>query len=134
AAFFAGQEIVWLKELMKEAGIRRLLSEVSIKSSDLFCQNVQRHPFDSTVVFEDNEACIKIAKNPEKFQRTKHIEVRYHILREWVEKKIIHFEHISSNLQIADLLTKPVCRTILNRHLASLGIVSSQSLYSERSQ
>ncbi|KAI3638829.1 hypothetical protein MIR68_003327 [Amoeboaphelidium protococcarum] len=134
AAFFAGQEIVWLKELMKEAGIRRLLSEVSIKSSDLFCQNVQKHPFDSTVVFEDNEACIKIAKNPEKFQRTKHIEVRYHILREWVEKNIIHFEHIGSNLQIADLRTKPVCRTILYRHLASLGIVSSQSLYSERSE
>jgi hypothetical protein len=59
---------------------------------------------------EDNEACIKIAENPVFHKRTKHIEIRFHFLREHLKWGHITIPHISTKNQIADILTKPLPR------------------------
>ncbi|GKF75669.1 hypothetical protein Tco_0225113, partial [Tanacetum coccineum] len=48
-----------------------------------------------------------IMKNPVYHSKTKHIEIRHHFIRDCYEKKLISVEKIHTNLNVADLLTKP---------------------------
>ena len=56
----------------------------------------------------DNQGCIALAKNPVHQQRSKHIDVRYHFLRNVVSDRIVELYHVPSRENIADVLTKPV--------------------------
>lgn len=47
-----------------------------------------------------------MSKNPEFHRRTKHIEVRYHRIRQEQEAQNVNVVYVSSNEQVADLLTK----------------------------
>jgi hypothetical protein len=58
-------------------------------------------------VYEDNDACEHLAKGAGKgMKRGKHIEIRFHVVREAVKKKEIDVIHIATSEQIADALTK----------------------------
>jgi hypothetical protein len=56
----------------------------------------------------DNESAIKIAYNPYKHYRTKHIDIRHHFLRDHAIKGDIVISHIGINDQLADIFTKPL--------------------------
>jgi len=64
-----------------------------------------------TVIKVDNQSAIKLANNPEFHQRFKHIEVRFHLTRDLVEKKEITIEYVSTTQQKADILTKPMLKS-----------------------
>ena len=49
---------------------------------------------------------IYLAHNPVFHARTKHIEVHYHFIREHVQAGEINLQHVSTNLQVADIFTK----------------------------
>jgi hypothetical protein len=53
-------------------------------------------------------SAISVAKNPVLHSKTKHIEVRYHFLRENVEKGKIALIHVPTHDQLADIFTKPL--------------------------
>ena len=59
-----------------------------------------------TVVYEDNQATICMSKNPESHGRSKHIEVKYHFIREQVIKKNIEVKYCQTENMVADMLTK----------------------------
>ncbi len=59
-------------------------------------------------MMEDNNSCIKIAQNDEFHQRTKHIDVKYHFIREALEKGIVEIKRVDSKENIADIFTKPL--------------------------
>ena len=86
----ACSEIIWL---------RRLLSELGIKIEG------------STIFYGDNTSAIKIATNPLLHENTKHIEVDCHYIRELVEDRSINLRYISSKDQLADLFTKAMSRS-----------------------
>ncbi|KAA0033543.1 gag-pol polyprotein [Cucumis melo var. makuwa] len=56
----------------------------------------------------DNMSAIDISKNPVQHSRTKHIDIRHHFIQELVEDKVIKLDLIRSNLQLADIFTKPL--------------------------
>ncbi|KAA0045233.1 hypothetical protein IC582_016022 [Cucumis melo] len=56
----------------------------------------------------DNVSAVSLAHNPIFHARTKHIEIDYHFVREKVLRKDISICYISSNNQLADILTKPL--------------------------
>jgi hypothetical protein len=56
----------------------------------------------------DSMSAISVFKNPVLHSRTKHIEVRYHFLRDNVEKGNIDLIHVPTKKQLADILTKPL--------------------------
>lgn len=58
----------------------------------------------------DNKSAIALAKNPVFHDRSKHIDTRYHFIRECVMNGDIKVEHVSTEIQLADLLTKPLGR------------------------
>ena len=57
-------------------------------------------------IFEDNQAAEKLAKDYSCQKRTKHIDVRFHYVRQLQESGMITVEYKSSKEQLADLLTK----------------------------
>jgi transposase InsO family protein len=65
------------------------------------------HKVDSpTVLYSDNQGSIALSKNPDSHRRTKHIDVKYHLLREHVEKGTVALQYISTKDMPADMLTK----------------------------
>ncbi|GJT24498.1 hypothetical protein Tco_0894435 [Tanacetum coccineum] len=62
--------------------------------------------FMNTKIFIDNQSTICIVKNPVFHQRTKHIEIRHHFIRDANEKNLIQVLKIHTDENVADLLTK----------------------------
>jgi hypothetical protein len=85
----ACSEIIWLRGLLAELGFPQA---------------------DSTPLHADNTSAIQIAANPVYHERTKHIEVDCHSIREAVDTCVISLPHVSTNLQIADVFTKALTR------------------------
>ncbi|GJW14719.1 hypothetical protein Tco_0018852, partial [Tanacetum coccineum] len=63
--------------------------------------------FMNTKIYIDNNSAICIVKNPVYHSRTKHIDIRHHFIRDCYEKKLINVDHIHTDNNVADLLTKP---------------------------
>ncbi|KAF5453788.1 hypothetical protein F2P56_023508 [Juglans regia] len=85
----ACSEITWLRGLLGELGFPQL------------------HP---TPLHADNTSAIQIAANPVFHERTKHIEVDCHSIRESFDKHVITLPHISTEHQTADIFTKALSR------------------------
>ena len=57
-------------------------------------------------MYEDNQGFISLAKDPVFHSRTKHIDIKFHFLREKVEEGIIELEYMPTDQMVADGLTK----------------------------
>lgn len=73
-------------------------------------------------MYGDNQSAIKLVKNPEFHRRTKHIDVRYHYIREKFNEGVFSLEYIPSKEQIADIMTKPTPRKRFQELREMLGI------------
>jgi len=73
-------------------------------------------------LYSNKKAVIHIAKNAMFHERTKHIEIDYHIVRKKLEKKIVVAKHVSSRHQLTDLLTKPLGGTQVDFICDKLGM------------
>ena len=80
----------------------------------------------ATTIFIDNKSAIQLCKNPVFHDRSKHIEVRYHYIRECVEAGTICVKHISTGEQLADILTKPLARVRFQELRTRLGMVKDR--------
>ena len=63
----------------------------------------------------DNQSAISLAKNPVFRQRNKHIDIKYHYIRSQIKENLIELKHIPSELNVADIFTKPVSSHKINR-------------------
>ena len=98
----AGKEAIWLRQL-----------EADLKSS----------PAKSIVLNEDNQAAIKLAKNSIMSDRSKHIDVRYHWIREQVAAGTVTLQYCPTDMMVADIFTKPLQRLLHSKFLKLLGLV-----------
>ena len=67
AASAASNEAIWLQKLLKELGFNQK----------------------TITLYEDNQTCIALTKNPEDHKRTKHIQVKYHVIRYYVDQGFV---------------------------------------------
>ena len=81
----AVQEAVWLRQLLSDLGFQ------------------QESP---TTINEDNQGVIALSKHPTSHSRTKHIDIRYHYIRQEINDKRIQVVYCSTDKMIADILTK----------------------------
>jgi hypothetical protein len=73
-----------------------------------------------TYIFVDNSGAIAIASKNINNQRTKHIDVRYHHVRDWVQSKVVQVEKIGTIDNLADLFTKPLPTQLHQHHALTL--------------
>ncbi|XP_074323896.1 secreted RxLR effector protein 161-like [Apium graveolens] len=73
-------------------------------------------------IYNDNKSAIDLAKNPVFHGRSKHIDVRYHFIRERVEWGEIVIKHIRTEDQKSDVLTKEMATVKFERMCALLGV------------
>jgi transposase InsO family protein len=72
----------------------------------------------------DNKSAIDLSKNPVHHDRSKHIEVKYHYIRECVEGGKIVLEQISTKDQLADIMTKSLGRVLFQELRDRVGVVN----------
>ena len=85
ACYAVATEVIWL---------RRLLASIGIP---------QTKP---TTIFTDSQSAMRLALNPEFHSRTKHVDVKFHFLREQVVLRSIDIQYLLTQQQIADIMTK----------------------------
>jgi hypothetical protein len=77
---------------------------------------------DTVEIFEDNQACIALTKNPEDHKRMKHVQVKYHVVRDYVNAKEVTFTYCRTKDHRADIFTKGVSGPQLRTVLYNLGL------------
>jgi hypothetical protein len=71
----------------------------------------------------DNQSAIALSKNPVLHDRSKHIDIKFHFIRECVENGKIYVDHVSTEEQLADILTKSLGRERFSELRAKISIV-----------
>lgn len=95
----ATQEAIWLRSLLQECGLTMNMP---------------------TTIWSDNNGAIQLTYNPTHHKRTKHIEIRFHFIREKVKNDQIVIDHIQTSEMIADPLTKNVQPRVLEHLIDKL--------------
>jgi hypothetical protein len=73
----------------------------------------------------DNTSAISVSKNPVLHSKTKHIQIKYHFLREQVTNRVVQLNYIHSIEQIVDIFTKPLAATPFGYLCQKLGVITS---------
>jgi hypothetical protein len=81
-----------------------------------------------TVIYCDNQSCIKLLENPFFHDRSKHIEIRYHFICDYVQRGAVELQYISTEEQVADILTKALNMGKFVFFRDKLGVVSNTFL------
>jgi hypothetical protein len=77
---------------------------------------------DPTVIYCDNQSCIKLSINSVFHDRSKHIDIRYHHLGDRVQWKIMFLQYIPTEYQDANILTKALTRRKFEYHRDKIGV------------
>lgn len=107
AACMATKEAIWLRRLLQSIGYTQA---------------------DPTPLFGDNQSAIRLVKNPEYHKRTKHIDIQYHFMREKYEHREIDISYVSTDQQLADIMTKALSRDIFERLRSHLPMASLKDI------
>jgi len=83
-------------------------------------------------VLGDNQGAIALTKNPYLHERSKHIDICYHFIRDLVNKGDIDINYINTVEMIADELMKPLARVSYERWVKMLGIIDMDKKVKER--
>ncbi|KAM1493017.1 hypothetical protein ACFX10_024846 [Malus domestica] len=75
-----------------------------------------------TVVYCDNISAIKLLKNPIMHGRSKHIDVRFHFLRDLVKEGVVQLKQYSRQEQLADIMTKKLKFKVFLKMRESMGV------------
>uniref|UniRef100_A0A2N9F7V6 Integrase catalytic domain-containing protein n=1 Tax=Fagus sylvatica TaxID=28930 RepID=A0A2N9F7V6_FAGSY len=96
----AVQEAVWLRRFLQRLG-------------------VTAHAEDAVLLYSDSTSALAYAKDPKYHGKAKHIELRYHYIRDMVSQGEVILQHISTGSMVADPLTKPIARDLFFSHTKS---------------
>jgi hypothetical protein len=89
AANLASCEAIWLRKLL----------------TGLFGQELE-----PTLIHCDNQSCIKLSENPAFHDRSKHIEIIYHFIKDRELKGVVKLQYIPTDEQLANIFTKPLVK------------------------
>lgn len=98
----AGKEAIWLTNLLDELGVHDSKDPINLRG--------------------DNQGAIALTANPEHNRRTKHIDIRYHWIRNAVAEGLFDISYVSTKEMVADGLTKPLNPQLFHSFIDELGI------------
>ncbi|KAI3771054.1 hypothetical protein L6452_02207 [Arctium lappa] len=80
--------------------------------------------FNHIPIYYDSKSAIAITANPVQHKKTKHIDIRYHYIKDHVEKGTIELYFVNTDYQLADLFTKPLDKKRFNFLVSKLGMLN----------
>nr|GEZ17941.1 hypothetical protein [Tanacetum cinerariifolium] len=83
--------------------------------------------FDKIPKYCNNKSAIALCRNSVQHSRAKHIDVRYHFIKEQIENGIVELYFVRTEYQLADIFTKPLPKERFNFLIEKLGIKSMSS-------
>jgi hypothetical protein len=117
---FAGYPMVWASKLQTEIALsvtkaeyialasaaREILPLISLAKEATKMKMIKKMdaPMIKCKIFEDNIEAVEMANVPKMRPRTKHLNVKYHFFRQFVQRGILLVEHIAGDLQMANIL------------------------------
>ena len=126
--------------------MRRLLHEIENRDVERLSTDIQRSrnaptnqweqmdyvdPLQSsraaTTIFVDNQRAMKLAENPQFHNRTKHIHIRYHFIRDTLAPGVIVLQYQPTADMVADIMTKPLPREKHEKHSGAMGLHSASA-------
>lgn len=99
--------LVWMKRVLKKIGY---------------------NGSESPVIFCDNSSTIKLSRNPVMHGRSKHIDVRFHFLRDLVNEGVVQIQYCCTQQQIADIFTKPLKLETFQELRKKLGVCDAPKI------
>ncbi|KAI0983119.1 hypothetical protein GJ496_003170 [Pomphorhynchus laevis] len=87
------QEVQWLRQVLADIGEQ--------------CNG-------PTKIFKDNQPAITIASGKTEHKRTKHIDIKFHLVRASIRQRIVKLEYCTTNEMLADIMTKPLNKEKIN--------------------
>ena len=93
------REMMWIRNILREL-------DITVGSSILYC---------------DNQASLKIAEGQGNYNRTRHVSLKFHHVRDLVHKNLIDLVYVSSDHNLADFLTKSLTLDKIKVAMANLG-------------
>jgi hypothetical protein len=81
-----------------------------------------------TMIHYDNESCIKLSGKPVFHDRSTHIDIRYHFIRDIVYKGVVQLQYIPADKQLENIFTKPLEKGKFVPFRAKLGVVENTFL------
>jgi hypothetical protein len=70
----------------------------------------------ATILYEDNDGATAMANAGKPTPRSRHIDIKFYALQEWVERDLMVLKRIDTSINMSDALTKPLARILFYRH------------------
>lgn len=128
-SFVFGNLVTWRSK--KQSVVARSSAEAELRSAalgicealwiKLLLEELKIEKQSPMLILCDNKAAIAITHNPVHHDRTKHVEIDRHIIKEKIDKGILEVSYIPTSQQTADVLTKALFRPMFERLIDKLG-------------
>ena len=99
-------QLLWMRQTLKDYGV--------------ICDKVP--------LWCDNESAIKISLNPVQHFKTKHIEIRYHFIRDHIRRGEIELNYVNTHDNLVDIFTKPLDEARFRELRHELNIIDSSNV------
>ena len=108
ATAFCAYQCIWMRRVLEKIG------HSQSKCTTIMC---------------DNSSTIKLSKNSIMHGRSKHIDARFHFLRDFTKEEVVKLVHCGTNDQVANILTKPLKLEVFLKLREKLGVCEVSNLY-----
>jgi hypothetical protein len=95
SAYFTGKMILFVRSVLWDLGVPQEAA---------------------TILYDDNDVCTAMANAQKPTPRTRHMDIKYFSLSEWVERDLMLLEHINISINLADHFTKSLLPALFHRH------------------
>ena len=79
-------------------------------------------------IYYENQSAVMFANNNRSLTKSKHIDIKYLVVKERVQNGQLSIEHIGSNSMLADPLTKGVPDSVFHQHITYMGLKSCDDM------
>ena len=123
----AAKEAIWAHSLYARILYGKILYKPAKQCPHCLYSDNDSKATEPQQIFVDNQGAIQFAKNPKFHERTNHISVRFHFVRNACERNAIKTTYLLTSDMFADIMTKNLPRDTHWKHAHGLGLVSRDS-------
>ena len=98
---------------------------------ELHCSSLHHIPdivifdlqLDATCIYCENQSCVNLSENPVFHDKLKHIKIKYHYIKDMVQRGAVNLMYVAIDELIVDVLTKPLARVKFEYFREKLGVL-----------